>query len=197
MGYKIVINGEDVDPAEVSGYISTYKHNVIEKTITKSDHGNDPAVCSGWSTNIIEILGIASVIFFAIPTATKKIRDTCKEWGNVYDDLNEFFNWISKEYDIYSYSIDVVFLDALKHLESQTEIMDLTLVHHIELPKTRYKEESNFDYTTTGMYYQFVFENKETGHIYLLLYNSQKDLLIDGDLGMYLGQNNEIKTINK
>jgi len=191
MTFRFVINGEELEQQQLEELLSSYNKSPLEYSFIDSDHGNDPAVCAGWSTYVIDILALASLTFFAIPAATKKIRDACKEWKQIYIDLNSFLDWFSSKEEISSYSMDVVFLDALAHLDSKTDANELNLVHHLELPQSRFESGSNF-YLTTDIYYQFVFENTESGRIYMLLYNSQRKLLIDGNLGMYMGQSDDI-----
>ncbi|MCH8126733.1 hypothetical protein IIC38_12320 [candidate division KSB1 bacterium] len=102
----------------------SYPNGEINIKFYETDHG----IGASFPTILLEIIGIASTLFFGIPTLHKKIRESLVEWKKIKEESDKFVEWLGNIIPIRSYSIEKVFLDALSHLESKANILDLKLL---------------------------------------------------------------------
>ena len=152
-------------------HFQAYPEGKIEYHIEETDHG----IGADWPTITLEVLGIAGGVFFGIPALHRKIRETITEWKQIKKTVDSFLEWLGRKERILSYSIEKAFLDALEHLESKTDILELELLEAIEIPG----KSSSMDYsfkTSQLLYYLFIFREQDE-RIFILLFNSQLKML--------------------
>jgi hypothetical protein len=82
----------------------------------------------------ISILSAASVLFFAIPTAHKKVRESLEEWKRIYNEFSRLISWFAFSSPIY-YPEHYLFLVALLKLDEDTEASELTFLSCHAIPE--------------------------------------------------------------
>jgi hypothetical protein len=87
-----------------------------------------------WHVVSISILSAASVLFFAIPAAHKKVRESLEEWKRIYNEFGRLIRWFSFSSPIY-YPEHYLFLVALLKLDEDTEASELTFLSCHAVPE--------------------------------------------------------------
>lgn len=181
MGFKLALSGI-VNPNEydenipfainrVRDYLSTYSDGPVEYEITETDHG----IGTSWETVTLEILSLATTGFFGIPALHKKIKDSIAGWKNIKKDVDSFIGWLRRKEEVVSYSREVAFLDALQQVEATANISELELENLLEIPGKNSDIETCFE--TTLLYYYLIIFREEDERLFVLLYNSKRQLL--------------------
>ena len=158
--------------------LCSYPGGEVEYRIKETNHG----IGADWPTITLELLGIASVLFFAIPALHKKIRETLTEWKTIKKELDSFCEWLIGKEPVFSYSIEKAFLDALGHLESKTNILELELIEAIQIPGKSGAPVPGFE-TSPRLYYLFLFR-EDNEHAYVLLLDSESKMVVYKSLGL-------------
>ena len=146
---------------ELTDVIRDFPEGQVACVVTEGDHG----IGAGEPRIILEIVGIASLVFFGIPAAHKKIREAIEEWRRIAIDVRKVVDWIAARFPVTAHSIEVAFYLVLQDLESDVAVDDLVL---IEASLVWYKADAievTFE-TAPGAYYLFVFrEGDERLHL--------------------------------
>jgi hypothetical protein len=87
-----------------------------------------------WSVVSISILSTASVLFFAIPAAHKKVRESLEEWKRIYNEFSRLISWLAFSSPIY-YPDHYLFLVALLKLDEDAEASELTFLSSHAIPE--------------------------------------------------------------
>src|ERR1044072_1156557 len=176
--FKIVLSSV-IDPSSYDGeesgaikrvkeILAEYPEGTIEFRLTEIDHG----IGAGWETITLEILSIATTIFFGAPALHKKIKDSIAGWKNIKKDVDSFVSWLKKKKEhVASYSKEVAFLEALEKLEPKTEVQELEFYGLVEIPGKNSATETTFE--TTGLYYYLFLFKEDDERLFILLYDSQ------------------------
>jgi hypothetical protein len=87
-----------------------------------------------WSLISISILSTASFLFFAIPAAHKKVRESLEEWKRIYNEFSSLIKWLSFSCPVY-YPDHYLFLVALLKLDENTEASELIFLSSHPIPE--------------------------------------------------------------
>jgi hypothetical protein len=163
----------------VEGILAQYPDGTIDFRLTETDHG----IGAGWETITLEILSIATTIFFGLPALHKKIKDSIAGWKNIKKDVDSLVSWLKKKKEyIASYSKEVAFFEALEQLEPKTEVQELEFYGLIEIPGKNTATETTFE--TTGLYYYLFLFKEDNERLFVLLYDSQLRLRMIYEAGL-------------
>ncbi len=166
MGLKLALNpfrdpayGVDWDEqavkakAELSAALAAYQETNLTFEIQEGDHGigaSDPRL-------ILDILGLASLVFFGIPALHKKLRETIEEWKRIATELRKVVDWVAARLPITSHSMEFAFYETLLSLEKDVIVEDLILIQATEF--LGLAESVNPDFNTVPLiYYLFIFQ---------------------------------------
>lgn len=88
-----------------------------------------------WTVVSLALLSTATGLFFTIPAAHKKVRESIKEWKIIYNNYSRLIQWMAFSSPIY-YPEHYLFLVALLKLDEETEASELIYLgsHTIPVP---------------------------------------------------------------
>ncbi|WP_417551522.1 hypothetical protein [Marinomonas fungiae] len=87
-----------------------------------------------WHVVSITILSTATGLFFAIPAAHKKVRESLEEWRRIYNEFSRLLSWLAINSPIY-YPDHYLFLVALLNLDDDTEASELEYLGFHSIPE--------------------------------------------------------------
>lgn len=103
-----------------------------------------------WPVIAVNVATIASVGFFAIPEAHKRIRESLEEWGRIGASIKKLIKHLSDREVLVAEPIEVLFLDACKALLEFSNAEDATFESYSEVA-------SIGSYGNIGGLYEFIF----------------------------------------
>lgn len=146
---------------ELAHALRGFPEGEVAYAVREGDHG----IGAGEPRIILEILGVASLVFFGIPAAHKKIRETIEEWRRVAATVRKVVDWIGARFPATSHSVEVAFYHVLTEMESEVPIDDLVLIQALVTWWKTDAAEVSFE-TAPGAYYLFAFrESNERIHL--------------------------------
>ncbi|WP_196157177.1 hypothetical protein [Reinekea sp. G2M2-21] len=77
-----------------------------------------------WHVLSLTILSTATGLFFVIPAAHKKVRESLEEWRRIYNEFSRLLSWLAINSPIY-FPDHYLFLVALLNLDEDTEASEL------------------------------------------------------------------------
>jgi len=176
---------------ELSCHISKYPEGKIEYLLKETDHG----IGADLPTITIEILNIAGLVLFAIPALHKTIRETLKEWKTIKQNIDKVVNWIQKKKPIFVYPKKYAFLKVLEHLEPKVNILDLELIHAIEIiGKADTIYQPSID-NAELIYYLFIFR-EGSERCFIVLVDSHLNFVFSHVLGLDQRFRHEVEQLN-
>lgn len=130
--------------SKYSNLIQNHPSGSIDSSVSVRNIGKG----ADWSVIILTITGI----FFAIPEAHKKVRESFEEWQRIFKELKSFFSWLIPK-KIALYPNQYLFLIALNLVAAQTNPEELIFLGFTSLPE----ENPDLDKYPTLL---FSFENQ-------------------------------------
>ena len=119
----------NVESAAISSYTSlmqNYTQGSIDGSVSVRNIGKG----ADWSVIVLTITGI----FFAIPEAHKKVRESFEEWQHIFKELKSLYTWLIPK-KIALYPNQYLFLIALNAISTQTKPRDLIFLGFTSLPE--------------------------------------------------------------
>ncbi len=184
LSIKVVLNAFD-DPAR-SGYdwpeqvpqlladleatLSSGPAGEVSYRVEETDHG----LGVDWPTLTLELVKVGALVIFGIPILNKKVRDAIAGWREIKATVDSMLSWLSAKHPIMSYSIGKVYLDALEHLDTKTDVLELELVTAIEIPGPTNQMKRSFE-SSAICYYLLAFIHTDN-QLYILVYDSMLKL---------------------
>ena len=87
-----------------------------------------------WHVVSLTILSTATGLFFAIPAAHKKVRESLEEWRRIYNEFSRLLNWLAFSSPVY-YPDHYLFLVALLKLDDDAEASELEYLGFHPIPE--------------------------------------------------------------
>ena len=147
--------------------LSKWHAGSVEYQIRRTNHG----LGADWPTITLALLSVAGTLFFAIPAAHKKVRESLEEWKKIKENLERLLAWVSPSEEVASYPVELLFLDATLRTASgdSTEMLEFLGVDELPVPT---EVSGGF---TALKHYLFTFRTGE--HIVLVAMDSGRRIL--------------------
>ena len=112
--------------AQIRTYLDEFTS--LSTTIQETNHGRAADLAT---------VTVVVTAFFAIPPTYRRIKDACKGWKEIIDDLSQFFEIFNQKYPIAGYDDEALFLTACLALKKKysVQIGELIVLHDpVDLP---------------------------------------------------------------
>ena len=86
-----------------------------------------------WDVVSLIILPSVSIIFFAIPSAHKKIREAIDEWKKIFNEFQRLIKWLSFKSEVF-FPDEYLFLCALVKLDESVDASELIFKDYHLIP---------------------------------------------------------------
>ena len=104
------------------------------QSITAKIEVKDIGKGADWEVISISIPTIATALFFTIPAAHKKIRESIEEWHRISNEFKSFVKWMSFTSSVY-YSDHFLFLSSLASFDDKVDVANLIYLGCKKLPE--------------------------------------------------------------
>lgn len=125
--HRIEREKEEVD--NLLQKLESYPGGYIPAEVSTKDIGRG----ADWLVVSVTILSGAASLFFAIPAAHKKVRETLEEWDRIFREFKKLLDWLSIRKPI-MLPDEYLFLEALSKLNEEYEASELMFLGVNRIP---------------------------------------------------------------
>jgi hypothetical protein len=136
----------------------------------ETDHG----LGLDWPTLTVDVLKVGALVVFGIPILHKKVRDTVAGWREIKATVDKAVGWLARKHPVLSYSMGKAYLEALAHLDAETDVLELELLTAVEVAGPTNHASRSFE-TSEVCHYLFAFRQGDE-RIFLVVYDSKLKL---------------------
>lgn len=125
--HRIECEKEEVD--NLLQKLESYPSGCIPAEVGTKDIGRG----ADWLVVSVTILSGAAGLFFAVPAAHKRVRESLEEWDRIFREFKRLLDWLSIEKPVILPD-EYLFLEALSKLDEECEASELVFLGGNRIP---------------------------------------------------------------